>query len=84
MKLQRRILTIFILLSLTLLAVAAFTRPETVFPVLNSLLMIGLGLGLGILLARRFGLSWGLYGVGALTFIGSQVLHIPFNRNNFV
>jgi uncharacterized membrane protein YhfC len=24
-------------------------------------------------------LSWGLFGVGAVTFIGSQVLHIPFN-----
>jgi uncharacterized membrane protein YhfC len=79
MKLQQRIWIIFILLSLTLLVVAGFVQPETVFPVLNSLLMIGLGLGLGLLLARRFGLSWGLFGAGALTFIGSQVLHIPFN-----
>ncbi|MFN2144218.1 MAG: YhfC family intramembrane metalloprotease, partial [Anaerolineales bacterium] len=80
MKLQQRIWIILILLCLVLLAVAGFAQPETVFPVLNALLMIGLGLGLGMLLAKRFGLSWGLFGAGALTFIGSQVLHIPFNN----
>lgn len=68
-----------LLLSLTLLVAAGFSQPQSIFPVLTSLLMIGLGLGLGILLARRYNLPWGLYGVGALTFIASQVLHIPFN-----
>lgn len=41
--------------------------------------MLALPLGLGILLRRRAGGRWGLYGAGALTFLGSQVLHIPFN-----
>lgn len=79
MKLQRRIGIIILLLSLGLLLAAGLSQPESVFPVLTSLLMIGLGLGLGFLLARRYGLSWGLYGAGALTFIASQALHIPFN-----
>ena len=46
---------------------------------LNGLLMLALPLGLGAVLRRRTGGAWGLYGAGALTFIGSQVLHLPFN-----
>jgi len=46
---------------------------------LNPILMILFGLGAGIYLARRYKLDWHLYGIGALTFIGSQVLHLPFN-----
>ena len=46
---------------------------------LNGLLMIALPLGLGVFLARRMGQRWGLYGAGAVTFIASQVLHVPFN-----
>ena len=47
--------------------------------ILNPVLMIGMPLILGIVLARKLGGEWRLYGVGAITFIGSQVLHIPFN-----
>ncbi|MGD2026687.1 MAG: YhfC family glutamic-type intramembrane protease [Anaerolineales bacterium] len=79
MKLKRAILLIILLVSAALLLTVGISQPETVFPVLNTFLMIGLGLGLGILLAQRFGLPWALYGAGALTFIASQVLHIPFN-----
>ncbi len=46
---------------------------------LNFLLMIGVPIVLGMWLARRFGLSWRLFGIGAATFVGSQILHIPFN-----
>jgi uncharacterized membrane protein YhfC len=46
---------------------------------LNALLMICLGLGLGVWLARQRKLPWGLYGIGAATFVLSQVAHIPFN-----
>jgi uncharacterized membrane protein YhfC len=34
---------------------------------------------LGGWFVRRFSLGWGLFGAGVLTFIASQVLHIPFN-----
>lgn len=47
---------------------------------LNFALMIALPLALGIWMTRRFRLSWGLFGWGALTFIASQALHIPFNQ----
>jgi len=46
---------------------------------LNALLMIAMPLALGVYLYRRLGTGWWLFGVGALTFIASQLLHIPFN-----
>jgi uncharacterized membrane protein YhfC len=40
-------------------------------------------IALPIVVAQRFQVvykpGWGLFGIGAATFIGSQVLHIPFN-----
>jgi uncharacterized membrane protein YhfC len=46
---------------------------------LNAGLMIALGLVLGTWLARRRKMSWGLFGIGAATFVVSQIGHIPFN-----
>ena len=46
---------------------------------LNPLLIIAMPLYLGIWLARRLKAEWRPFGLGMLTFIGSQVLHIPFN-----
>jgi uncharacterized membrane protein YhfC len=47
---------------------------------LNGLLMIGLPLALGAFLVRRLRLTWGIFGAGGLTFVASQVVHLPFNR----
>ncbi|MCK5054112.1 MAG: YhfC family intramembrane metalloprotease [Anaerolineales bacterium] len=47
---------------------------------LNGLLMIAVPLALGVILARRGRLSWSLFGVGAATFVASQLFHIPFNN----
>ncbi len=52
----------------------------TVAHLLNGLLMIAVPLALGVFLARRSRLSWGLFGVGAATFVASQLFHIPFNN----
>lgn len=41
------------------------------------LFMLGLPVVLAVLLWRRWGLRWKLFGVGCLTFVGSQVVHIP-------
>ena len=46
---------------------------------LNALLMIVMPILLGVFLARRLGLKWSLYAVGAVTFVASQVVHIPLN-----
>ncbi len=46
---------------------------------LNPLLMVILGLGAGAVLAGRRAEAWRFYFVGVVTFILSQVLHIPFN-----
>lgn len=47
--------------------------------IMGTLAMIGLPLVLATVLARRRQADWGLFGIGAATFAGSQVLHIPFN-----
>lgn len=47
---------------------------------LNGLLMVGMPVGLGIYLTRRFGIGWRIWWIGAATFILSQVGHIPFNQ----
>lgn len=46
---------------------------------LNGLLMVAMPVGLAILLTRRFRGRLHLWGIGALTFVLSQVGHIPFN-----
>jgi uncharacterized membrane protein YhfC len=46
---------------------------------LNFLLMIGMPFLLAAFLARRMRVRWGLFWVGALTFVASQVVHIPLN-----
>jgi uncharacterized membrane protein YhfC len=51
---------------------------ELIYP-LSALLMIFLPAGLGIALAHRLGGRWALFGAGALTFVGSQVVHLPLN-----
>lgn len=51
----------------------------TFIRILNPILMILFGLAAGVIVARQRNVAWKLYGVGALTFVGSQVLHIPFN-----
>jgi uncharacterized membrane protein YhfC len=54
-------------------------NPYAIPPFLNGALMVALPLGLGVWIARRYRQDWRLYGVGALTFVASQVLHLPFN-----
>lgn len=45
--------------------------------VVTILIQIGLPLLLGAWLIRRYGTSWRLFAIGIITFIGSQVVHIP-------
>jgi uncharacterized membrane protein YhfC len=46
---------------------------------LNGLLMIAMPVGLAIFLTRRWKLAGRIWWIGALTFVFSQVGHIPFN-----
>ncbi len=49
------------------------------FPI-QFLLMLGLPVGLWLFLKRKFtAVNWSLIGIGALTFVLSQVLHLPVN-----
>jgi len=47
--------------------------------VLNPILMILTGLAAGVIVSKQRDVKWNLYGIGALTFIASQIFHIPFN-----
>ncbi|MBN2005185.1 MAG: YhfC family intramembrane metalloprotease [Anaerolineae bacterium] len=46
---------------------------------LQGILMIAIGIVWGVVLTRKFALSWRLYALGAITFVLSQVVHIPLN-----
>ena len=46
---------------------------------LNFLLMIVMPLILARFIAARRSVSWSLFGIGAVTFVVSQIGHIPFN-----
>ncbi len=46
---------------------------------LEGILMIAIGVAWGVALTRKFSLSWGLFGIGAATFVLSQVVHLPLN-----
>ena len=50
------------------------------FLLLNALIMMALPFVIGHFGGKRVRLDWGLFGVGAATFVLSQVGHIPFNQ----
>ena len=50
------------------------------FATIAVLLMIFVPLGLAVWLRRRFEVPWLLFCIGMLTFVGSQVYHIPLNN----
>ncbi len=46
---------------------------------IEIVIMLGAPVTLGWFLWRRWGLPWTLWGAGAVTFIASQVVHLPLN-----
>ncbi len=46
---------------------------------LQVLMMLGFPVGLWLYLRRRLNASWGLIWAGVLTFVASQVVHLPLN-----
>jgi uncharacterized membrane protein YhfC len=53
--------------------------PDTVPAFMNVVLMLVIPLAIGALIFNRTKADWSIFGIGALTFVASQVLHIPFN-----
>jgi uncharacterized membrane protein YhfC len=51
---------------------------EYTFP-LAALIELGAPIILAVLVARRWPGTWPLIGIGTLTFIGSQIVHLPLN-----
>ena len=46
---------------------------------INYSIMIALPIAIGVILARKRKISWGLFFIGAVTFVFSQIGHLPFN-----
>lgn len=76
MKILRNLILCLVMTAI-LLYVLATVDQAALF--LNALLMIGIPLVLGLLLARKLKVDMGLFGIGAITFVASQIFHIPFN-----
>jgi uncharacterized membrane protein YhfC len=69
----------------------AIVAPATAAPVTISIpmllssvliqlpLMIAFPIVLGWWIRRRYGVGWGIFWAGALTFVASQVVHLPLN-----
>ena len=51
-----------------------------VMHVLNPTLMVLIPLVLAAWVVRRWRLDWAVFGLGTVTFLVSQILHIPFNQ----
>jgi uncharacterized membrane protein YhfC len=79
MKHLRTILLVLFTLAAVYLTAVISGIPHAFFPALSALFILVLPFVLGGWFSRRFRLGWGLFGAGVLTFIASQVLHIPFN-----
>jgi len=54
-------------------------KMDVIVRVANSFLMIAIPLALGVILVRWLKVEWKYFGMGAIVFVASQVLHIPFN-----
>jgi len=80
MKSYRSFSYLLILLAITITLIMLFFDVNTAARFINGLIMIAIPLLLGIFLISRFDTKWRIWGIGALTFICSQVLHIPFNK----
>ncbi len=52
---------------------------HALFYTLSILITIFIPLVLAVLFRRRFRAPWLLFGIGSLTFIGSQIVHLPLN-----
>lgn len=72
----------YILLVVTLGGILVFLalNPDTLAHFLNGVIMIALPLILAMLASRRLKTEWRIFGWGALAFVGSQALHLPFNK----
>ncbi len=46
---------------------------------LQIVMMLGFPIGLWLYLRRKWNASWGLIGAGVVTFVASQVIHLPLN-----
>jgi uncharacterized membrane protein YhfC len=76
---MKKLRNLFILIMIAVAIAYLIATVDQAAPFLNAILMIGIPLILGLVIARKLKVDIGLFGVGAITFVASQVFHIPFN-----
>ncbi len=79
MNTNRTFLIISAVILVGLIFVSWLLSPDITPAFLNAVLMFVLPLSIGALIFNLTKADWALFGIGALTFVLSQVLHIPFN-----
>jgi uncharacterized membrane protein YhfC len=79
-KSKSRILYHAILLVIGIGLIFLLTTQKAAAPLLNALLMIAIPLALGIILVQHQRVEWRLFSLGCLSFLISQIGHIPFNQ----
>jgi len=79
MKTNRTFLIISAVILMGFIFVSWLLAPTITPAFLNAVLMFVLPLSIGALIFSRTKADWSLFGLGALTFVLSQVLHLPFN-----
>ena len=79
MKFRRYTFLFFLLLISALILFTLGSQAEKIAPFLNALLMMGLPIVVGLWISKKLSVDLALFGVGAVTFIASQLFHIPFN-----
>lgn len=79
MKKSKILITGIALFALAWITVFLLSSPETIPPLLNALLMVGIPIFLGVYFFRKLGAEWNTYAVGAATWGITFVLHLVFN-----
>ena len=79
MKTNRTFQIVGALILISIAVLAWVFAPDTAPAFFNGLFMLVFPLVLGAIIFKRTKADWSLFRIGALTFIFSQVLHIPFN-----
>ncbi len=80
MKSVRYLVVFSVLFGFLCVGTYLFFAPYAIIPFLSPIVMLILPWALAMFLYRRLNASWRVFGIGMLTFIGSQVPHTLFNN----
>lgn len=80
MKLTKRTSLALALIVCLGLVLGLIASPTAFAAFLNALVMLAAPFALGIVLARKYKLDWGIYAAGAATWVVTLIFHLLFNN----